>query len=79
MKFFKGKNKKVKVTQPAPRKLEEIDADHTKLQNEAAKVQYQVFALKRYLNSINEQLLAVNYERDARNKADKEESKNEQV
>lgn len=77
MQFFKGKNKKAKQAEPVPRSVEEIDTDHTKFQSEAGRLSYQIYALKRHLNAVNEQLLAINYEKNRRLELNKVEVKNE--
>lgn len=79
MKFFKGQNKTKAKAAPVPRSAEEIDAEHAKLIEEAGRVQYLVYAYKRHAAQINEQILAVNYEKEQRTKLDKEGVKSEQV
>lgn len=77
MKFFKGRNKKTKQVEPVPRNIVEIDADHIKFQSEAGRITYQIYALKRHLNAVNEQLLAINYEKNKRLELNKAEVNNE--
>jgi hypothetical protein len=77
-KFFKNKQQ-IKEEVKEPRKMEEIKADYETLRNRSGDVQYQIYALKRDLENINQQLVNINYEAAARNELDKKaaEVKNE--
>jgi len=74
MKFFKGKNKmkQIKEEQKEPRKFEEIKAQYEQLRARSGDVQYQIYALTKDLEKLNEAMVSVNYEAAARQKLDSE-------
>ena len=78
MKFFKGHGKKAKsVKAPEPRALEELQKEYQSLSAQAANAQYLVFVHSKQLDQINQRLLEVNQEADARNKLDADKPKEE--
>lgn len=74
-KFFgnsKKKNLKQLPEAPAPRDIETITADYNQLKAQAGEVQYQIYALTKNLEQINQGLLNLNHEGAARQKLDNE-------
>lgn len=70
-KFFKNTSKKaIKVEEKPPRDIKDIQADYAKLTQQAGHVQYQIYALGQTLELMNKDMLNLNREGDARNKAD---------
>lgn len=64
---------KAPSNQPAPRKLEEIQADYAKAVSDSGQVQYQVFVYGEELKQLNHKLLQLNQEAARRAQLDKEE------
>lgn len=79
-KFF-GNNKKKSLKQlseiPVPRTLEAITTDYNNLKAQAGEIQYQIYALTKNLEQINQGLLNLNHEGAARQKLDNETKQTE--
>jgi len=73
-KYFKNLSKAKKEAAPVPRKIEEIKADNDKLASSAGIIQHQIYSLQKSLKRVNEAMLNLDYEAEARYKLDKEEN-----
>jgi hypothetical protein len=62
---------KAPETRPEPRKLEEIQHEYAQNCQKTGELQYQVFALNKEINRLNDIQASLNYEAAERNKLDK--------
>jgi hypothetical protein len=69
--LFRRKNKVAKVTQPEPRKIEDIQKSYSELLSKAAQTQYLVYVHSEELKNINQALVSVNQEAAARQSLDR--------
>jgi len=78
-KFFKGRDKPVKIKEPDPRSEEEISKEFESLKNQAGSLQYQIYVLKQVLENVNQSMMRVSKEGSDRKELDKKkaEAKNE--
>lgn len=65
------KSPKLKAVTQAPREMKEIDEECSKLVNRAGQIQYQIFALKQEQDHVNNNLIRITQEAEARNALDK--------
>lgn len=70
----RNKDKKVSLTPPAPRTIEEITKEYQQVSFEAGAAQYQEFVYGEQVKNLNQRLLSLNREADARKKLDAQDA-----